>query len=180
MAAYGYERATKDVDFLVPAGPETVRALYRVMDGLKAVPARPEPRTADEALRKNARPISFNLSGWLIDFFTDDKFDAIRSQAARRRFGNRVIDVTSVRDLTRGRRNAEPSRISLTSKAQEREVARYCYTREGTGLNGFEPRLATPQPEPSIVCLVVHNFNDNDVPLAAIAHDRVEEPPERG
>ena len=99
MAAYGYERATKDVDLLVSLEPNPVRTVYAVMDELGGVPIRPGPRTADEALRKGARHVSFNLAGWLIDFFFDADFDAILSRAVRRRFGNRVIDVISVRDL---------------------------------------------------------------------------------
>jgi len=100
MAAYGYERATRDVDFLVPLGPQTVRAVYKVMDGLGGLPAHPGPRTADLAIRKDARHVSFNLAGWLIDFFFDADFDALSARAVRRRFGNRVIDVISARDLT--------------------------------------------------------------------------------
>ncbi len=99
MAAYGYERATKDVELLVPMGPDTIRAVYALMDGLKAVAAHPGLRNADEAVRSNARHVSFNLHGWLIDFFFDEELDAIRSRAVRRRFGNRVIDVISARDL---------------------------------------------------------------------------------
>lgn len=99
MAAYGYERATKDVDLLVPANPATFRKIYAVMDRLKSVPAHPGPRTAGDALRKDAHHVSFDLAGWLIDFFFDAKFRTIRSRAVRRRFGHRVIDVISARDL---------------------------------------------------------------------------------
>lgn len=101
MAAYGYERATRDVDLLVPLDPRTVRAVYAAMDRLGAVPAPPGPRTAEEALRKDARHVSFNLAGWVIDFFFDPGFDTILSRAVRRRFGNRVIAVISRRDLAK-------------------------------------------------------------------------------
>src|SRR5881296_3663315 len=54
--------------------------------------------------------------------------------------------------------------------------------------NGFRCRtasrglrcLAVAATKPSIVGPVIHDFDHNDVPLAAIAHDRVEEPPEGG
>lgn len=101
MAAYGYERATRDVDFLIPLDARTVRAVYAVMDRLAGVPARPGPRTADQAVQKDARHVSFNLAGWLIDYFFDPDFDAILSRARRRRFGNRVIAVISARDLAK-------------------------------------------------------------------------------
>lgn len=99
MAAYGYERATKDVDFLVPWDPRTVRSVYAAMDRLRAVPGRPGPRTADLAMQKDARHVSFNLVGWTIDFFFEPRFRAIHSRAVRRRFGDRVIAVISRRDL---------------------------------------------------------------------------------
>ncbi len=99
MAAYGYERATRDLDLLVSVEPETILTVYAVMDELKGVPARPGPRTADEALRKGARHVSFNLAGWLVDFFFDAEFDTILSRAVRRRFGHRVINVISAQDL---------------------------------------------------------------------------------
>jgi Nucleotidyl transferase AbiEii toxin, Type IV TA system len=99
MAAYGHERATRDVDFLVPADQRTVRTLFAAMDRLGAVPARPGPQSADEALRKHSDPASFNLAGWLIDFFFDRRFKSICSRAVRRRFGNRLISVISRRDL---------------------------------------------------------------------------------
>lgn len=99
MAAYGFERATRDVDLLVPKGPRMVRSVYAAMERLGAVPAPPGPRTAEDALKRDARHITFNLAGWLIDFFFDSKFDGIRSRAARRRFGNRMVAVIDRGDL---------------------------------------------------------------------------------
>src|SRR5437764_6243173 len=40
--------------------------------------------------------------------------------------------------------------------------------------------VAAGPPGPSIVGPLIHDFDDNGVPFAPIAHDRVEEPPERG
>lgn len=99
MATYGYERATKDVDFLVPFGighgPDRVRG-----DGGAAGRAgSPGPAHCRPSPPKDARHVSFNLAGWLIDFSFDADFDAIGSRAMRRRFGGRVIDVISARDL---------------------------------------------------------------------------------
>ena len=39
-----------------------------------------------------------------------------------------------------------------------------------TGLLGFEPNSVTTPPKPPIVCLVIRNLNDDNIPFAAIAH----------
>jgi len=99
LAAHGHERATKVVDLLVAVNPRTVRAVYAAMKELRGIPAQPAPRTADEALRRGARHVTFTLGGWLVDFFFDPEFDALLSRSVRKRFGDRVVDVISVRDL---------------------------------------------------------------------------------
>ncbi len=49
----------------------------------------------------------------------------------------------------------------------------------GTGSLGFEPGLVSSSGEPVIVSSVIHDLDDDDVPLPTVARNRVKEPPER-
>ena len=122
MAAYGYERATRDVDFLVPSNSRTIQAVYTAMERLSGFPVGPGPRTADEAVRKDARHVSFNLAGWLIDFFFDPRFDAIMAHARRRKFGSRVVAVISRKDLAK--RKAERGTLQDLADIENLEKAK--------------------------------------------------------
>ncbi len=104
MAAYGHARATADLDLLVPADPAVLESLYRLMARLGAVPARPGPQTAADAIKRKPLHVSFNLSGWTFDFFPDPAFATLLSRATRHRFGGRTVRVISRADLLRKKR----------------------------------------------------------------------------
>jgi hypothetical protein len=104
VAAYGFTRATEDVDFLVPNDPDTLRRVYGAMKGLRAVPVSPGPPNAEEALVRKSKHIQFNLVGWPIDFFFDADFQALRKRSRRRRIGAIQLRVISPADLARKKR----------------------------------------------------------------------------
>ena len=99
LAAYGFERATIDVDFLVPGDAEAVERVFALMKKLKAVPTSPGPQSATQAIARGSRHIQFNLLGWTVDFFFDREFAALRRRAKRKKFGDQVVYVISPGDL---------------------------------------------------------------------------------
>ena len=104
LAAYGFERATADLDLLTSSEPARVEEVFSLMGALGAVPGQPGPRVARTAVDRGARHLAFNLSGWTIDFFLDPEFKALRRRAVRRRFGGRTVWVIARRDLVRRKR----------------------------------------------------------------------------
>ena len=89
MSSYGYERATGDIDLLVPERSTT--AIRAAMAEIGAVSRRKVPR--------GERHMQFNLSGWILDFFRDADFEGLAERAERKRFAGRWILVISKGDL---------------------------------------------------------------------------------
>ncbi len=89
MASYGYERATGDIDLLVPE--RAARAIRGAMAAIGAAERRRVPL--------GEQHLQFNLSGWILDFFREADFEGIAARAERREFGGRWVLVISRNDL---------------------------------------------------------------------------------
>ena len=99
MGAYGYRRATEDLDFLLPYKKKHVKDVYELMDALGAIPGEPGPRDPATAIAQDKRHLPFNLYGWVLDFFRDTDFEAVRARSKRKRVGPKVVNVISPKDL---------------------------------------------------------------------------------
>jgi len=119
MSAYGFDRMTGDVDFLVFVGESSVRGVFDAMAAIGASPAPPGPRDADTQLARMRRRIRgasrvrFEAGGgWFVDFFFDADFRRVASRALRKRLGARVVRVIAPRDLA-ARKAAHGTRKDL-------------------------------------------------------------------
>ena len=99
LAAYGYERATMDVDFLVPRDEKTLSAVFDIMKELRAIPIRGGPQNAEQALARHSRHVQFYLFGWEVDFFPDPDFAKLAKRKGRRKVGDHVVPIIAAKDL---------------------------------------------------------------------------------
>jgi len=104
VAAYGYERMTRDIDFIVPGSAAHARAAYRAMRSIRGKPQGERAFDEDDAAEPEAWLLSFRVDGWRVDLIKEPNIGELLSRSMRLRIGGRVVQVIDGVDLIKRKR----------------------------------------------------------------------------
>jgi len=101
MLAYGYERATHDLDFIVPVEAEVCRTVYQIMKEAGGQVGTVDGPNAEAAIENRCERLNFEFGGWRVDLFRDPTFNHLAGRAIEIELGGRQIRVINPHDLRR-------------------------------------------------------------------------------
>lgn len=104
VAAYGYERMTRDIDFIVPVAEKHARSAYKAMRSIGGKPVGKRPFGENEAAELEAWLISFRVEGWRVDLIKEPNIGDLLSRSLKMRVGGRAIQVIDGVDLIKRKR----------------------------------------------------------------------------
>jgi hypothetical protein len=102
VAAYGFERMTRDIDLIVPVEPFLARQAYRALLKIGGVPVK--GLTEDRAADLETWVMTFRVGGWNVDLIKEHDVEKLLARALPAKIERITIKVIDPMDLVKRKR----------------------------------------------------------------------------